>query len=110
MLEESCENLSSGAVKLPCCHVIYEELVKEPINAVKKIYQMHNWEFTTEYEKILQQYIDSNRAERAKIKEAKGGSVLHHYSPEEFGLTEQELCEGQFRQYIERFNIPISRN
>jgi hypothetical protein len=35
---------------MPCGHVIYENLVKDPIQTIKNIYDQFNWEYTKEYD------------------------------------------------------------
>ena len=39
--------------KLSCSHVIYNDLIKDPIDVIKNIYQQFQWDFTKEYENIL---------------------------------------------------------
>jgi len=34
---------------------------------------------------------------------------LHSYSPEEFGLTSEELSIGKFAEYCERYKVPMSK-
>jgi len=93
---------------LPCSNVVYNSLVHDPIGTVKSIYKEYGWEFTAEYEKILENYLEENRKDR--LKKAKGAAALHQYHPEEFGLTEEQLTTGKFSEYTTRFNVPMSRN
>lgn len=88
--------------------ISYNSLVKDPMGTVKSVYEQFGWEFTPEYEKVLQAYLDQNRAEREAMK--KKGGALHTYHPEEFGLTAQELCTGGFADYCTNYNIPMSKN
>ena len=58
----------------------------------------------------IQDYIAANKAERAELAKRKGGSDLHTYSPEEFSLTEEQLCTGGYKSYIDRYKLPMSKN
>jgi hypothetical protein len=63
----------------------------------------------------MQEYVVENRKAREKLKAdaaKKGfndGKTLHKYEPADFALTEEELTEGYYEQYIKDYNIPISR-
>ena len=92
-------------------HVIYNDLVADPKKAVKAIYSKFNWKYTEEYDKILDDYLAQNERERAAIKKNKSKSnVLHSYTPEEFGLSAEEMSSGTFREYVDKFNVPMSKN
>lgn len=92
---------------LPCSNIVYNNLVADPIGTVKSIYQEYGWTFTPQYEKILKDYLEENAKDRKK--KAKG-EVLHEYHPKEFGLTEDVLSTGKFKEYIDKYNVPMSRN
>lgn len=97
--------------KLDCSHVIYNDLIADPIKVVKSIYAQNKWEFTKEYEGILTDYISKNRKKREEVKAKKGKKEqLHFYSPEEYSLTSEQLSEGNFKEYINAFNLPLSKN
>jgi len=95
-------------------HIIYNNLVKDPIGTIKSIYAEHGWSFTAQYESILQDYLRKDKEKRELTKRTKlqgnDRSVLHHYTPEEFSLTYDELSEGKFAEYVETFHIPMSTN
>lgn len=139
---------------LDCAHVIYNELISDPVNVVRSIYKQFGWTFTAEvrivlmgsvyvvvdfihyspmfstchvhhppnpanvllrisqYEKIIKDYLAENLRQREELKAKKGGKaeVLHTYTAEEFSLTSQELCEGEFANYVKRYNVPMSTN
>ena len=42
----------------PRCMVMYTELIKDPIGTVKKLYKEVGYEFTAEYEELLEVYVD----------------------------------------------------
>jgi len=94
--------------KLPCANIVYNNLVADPVGTVRSIYKEYGWDFTAEYEKILNDYLEGNRKDR--VKRAKGNANLHHYHPEEFGLTEDNLTTGKFAEYITQYNVPMSRD
>ncbi len=97
--------------KLECSHVIYNDLVSNPIKVVKDIYAQFGWEFTTEYENIIKEYLAEDKKKRDDIKKAKGSKEqLHAYTAEEFGVQTQELMEGEFAAYVKKFNVPMSKN
>jgi hypothetical protein len=99
--------------KLPCADVIYNNLVADPLKAVKEIYLQFGWNFTAEYEARLKEYLRLDKIHRDEMKAKKmkqGGSNLHTYTPEEFGLTAEQLSTGGYADYIKRFNIPLSKN
>jgi hypothetical protein len=98
--------------KLPCSNVLYNELVKDPIQAVKNIYLQFGWNFTSEYEGILKTHLEDDQEKRAEVKRknAKNGTILHTYTPQEFGITEKELSSGGYADYIQKYKIPMSKN
>jgi len=99
--------------KLPCADVIYNELVKDPIQAVKNIYLQFGWNFTQEYEKILQQFMADDKQKRDALKakqQAQGNANMHTYTPEEFGITAKALSSGGYATYIDRYKVPMSTN
>lgn len=99
------------ATKLDCAHVTYNHLIERPVEVVKAIYQQFGWTFTAEYERIINDYLEENKRQREAVKAKKGKSApLHHYSAEEFSIATQELMEGDFAEYVQRFNVPMSTN
>ena len=100
---------SSGAA---AAHVTYEQLINNPIQVIRDIYEQYNWPFTAEYEQILKEFLaeDARKREETKQKRSANSDVLHSYSPEEFSLTADELSTGAFANYVQRFNIPMSKN
>jgi hypothetical protein len=88
---------------------VYEDLIKDPIQAIRKIYQTFNWPFTVEYEKILREFLEDDSKKRESQKKNRNADKLHSYTPEEFGLTAETLSSGLFKEYIDRYNIPMSR-
>ena len=96
--------------KLQCNHVIYEDLIKNPIEIIKSIYKQFQWNYTNEYNTILLNYLEDDRIKRNALKTQRQSEKLHTYYPEEFGLTEKMLSEGNYDTYVKKFNVPISKN
>jgi hypothetical protein len=95
---------------LACGHVVYNDLVKNPVETIKKIYKQMGWEFTDEYARIMDEYVAENNKKRSEVSKQSKGQALHHYSPESYGLTENELCTGHYAEYIQKFSVPMSKN
>jgi hypothetical protein len=93
--------------KLDCTHVSYANLIEDPINTIKTIYQHYNWEMTKEYENNLIQFIQNDINKRNNIKSKGNNEKLHSYTPEQYGLTTDELCKGKYEKYISEYNIPF---
>ena len=92
-------------------HVIYNDLIKDPKKVVKSIYSKFGWKYTEEYDKILDTYLAQNEVERAAIKKQRSKSdVLHSYTPEEYGLTADELSSGLYAEYVKKFSVAMSTN
>lgn len=87
----------------------YADMIKDPIGAVKKIYDQFGWEMSQEYKSILNRYIDENKRQRELMKKEKnnGGHALHHYDPETYGLSAEELSSGGFAEYVSNYNVPF---
>jgi len=93
---------------LDCADVIYNDLIKDPKKVIKNIYAQFKWIYSDEYDTILENYLAKNNEERAALKKQQGHS-LHTYTPEEFGLTAEELSTGKFDEYCKKFNVPMSK-
>ena len=76
----------------------YEELVRQPIEAVRSIYDHFGLELDAEAEAAM-------RRKLSHSPQAKWG--VHHYSLEEFGIDEARLRD-TLGWYYERFDIPHS--
>jgi hypothetical protein len=95
--------------KLDCAHVIFNDLVKDPISVVRSIYKQFNMEYTPEFESIMKAYLEKNNAERKILKakvEAMGKEFdVHHI--EDYGLTPADVTEPEgYAAYLKRFHFP----
>ena len=88
----------------PLAHVNYNRLIADPKAVVKAIYKQFGWQYTEEFEALMDEYIAEDTARRAAQRQQQQQAVMHSYSPEEFGLTEDELLHDPvFQQYNETF-------
>ncbi len=95
-----------------CAHVMFDNLVGNPIQTVKDVYKQFGWEVSARYEKILVDYLEENRKQREAFKAKAGRSdkaSMHDHKPENFGLTAQQLSEGLYGEYIREFKITTSK-
>jgi len=88
---ERAEKFFTTSKDTSCCNVKYLELIKNPIEVVKALYKQCDYEFTPEYEKILEEYIAKNKAEREATKKKTGGKTMHNYSLEEYGMSKSDV-------------------
>lgn len=92
-------------------NVIYDDLVKDPIGTIQGIYKHMGWTFTEEYLDLLKVYLLDNKQKREHVTSKQGhGDALHFYSPESYGLTEEQLTKGKYSEYCKMYNIPMSKN
>ena len=108
MLAETPTNME--ACKLDYANVMYHELVSDPLNTVKNLYQQFGWAFTEEYENILTQHLIKDSEKRKEVTKKRATKELHTYSPEEFHLTTEQLSTGVFGDYVAMYNLPMSKN
>lgn len=90
-------------------HVHYTDMMTDPIETIKKLYQELNFDFTDEYESILVEHISKDKEKRkaqSLMKGKKKGTKLHNYSLEEYGLEEEEVekCLGW---YSKKYKVQV---
>jgi hypothetical protein len=97
------------ATECDAADINYDELIKNPKSCVQAIYRQFGWEFSKEYETILDEFIASDLLKRQKLKEKAAASTsednLHEYKPESYGLTKEQLSSGVYEKYIKKFNL-----
>ncbi len=69
----------------------HEKLVQHPIKCVKKLYEHFGWELSEEAEKRMETFMEEHPYQK---------HGKHLYTPEQFGLNEEEIRE-KFKTYIE---------
>jgi hypothetical protein len=74
----------------------YEELMVDPVAAVRKIYDHFGIPFRDELGEAMRAWLANNAQDK---------HGRHHYALDDFGLTTERIYE-VFQPYIERFNIP----
>jgi hypothetical protein len=74
----------------------YQDVQKDPITQIRRIYEYAGMELTPEVEQTMIKWTkDHSRDKRP----------LHHYTLEEFGFTKESL-QRDFAEYRERFILP----
>lgn len=73
----------------------YKDLVQNPINTVKRIYDYFGYNYSKDMEKNLQRYIQKNRQHKHGV---------HRYSLEQFGLSTSQVSE-KFKDYCQYFSV-----
>lgn len=76
--------------------VQYQDVMRDPIAEIEKIYAHFNEPFTDQARQAMQRYMDNN---------PKGKLGKHSYSLQDYGLTAEKVRE-RFRDYCERYAIP----
>lgn len=77
--------------------VQYADMIRDPLATVRKIYDHFDEPYTPAAEAAMNAYMADN---------PQGKHGKHSYSLEEYGLT-KEGVRAHFRDYIERFEIPV---
>lgn len=76
-----------------CLDVWYQDVNRDPLGEARRIFDFLGLDFSAETEGRMRQWVvDNDRAKRP----------AHHYSAEQFGLSEDELAEA-FSDYRKRF-------
>ena len=89
-----------GKLNVDHCHVQYDDIVSDPVEAVKSIYKQFGYKYTEEYDTKLRNYIEENRKKRAQ--RMKGNKQLHSYSMADYGVTDAEI-DKRFSWYSEKY-------
>lgn len=97
-------------LQLDCAHVLYDDLVDEPINAVRKIYAQFDWKFTKEYEDKLKAFLVADAVKRANVKKSlrivgASGASIHKHCLEDFGLSLDDINTEAHNDYSKRFAL-----
>jgi hypothetical protein len=75
--------------------VYYDQLVADPVDTVRGIYDHYGLAWSGDYEEKLKGYVRDN---------PQGKHGKHNYSPEDFGLTDIAIAR-RFAEYSERFGL-----
>ena len=82
-----------------CCHVHYEEIVRDPAGAMQRIYAHFGEAVQPLHGRRIAAWI-TDRGQEAFGR--------HVYSAEDFGFTEDQLAE-RYAGYRARYGIPLER-
>lgn len=109
VLDKGIESLQTlGA---DCIHVKYDNLIADPIQTVKDIYNYYGWEFTVEYHDILKEFLRIDKKKRDGIRKkmsrttTTSASGLHQHNLEQFGITKESLTTGKYKKYIDQYQL-----
>jgi hypothetical protein len=80
--------------------VNFESIESDPLGTVERVYDFLRWPLTADARAAMQQFLDAN---------PKNKHGVHRYTLEQFGLSRAEES-ARFRQYCERFQIPVRTN
>jgi hypothetical protein len=75
----------------------YTDLMRDPIGEIKKLYEHFSEPFSAQAEEAMTAFMKNNRQDK---------HGRHTYSVEDYGLTREQVS-AHYRDYCERFNIPI---
>ena len=103
ILKEAPEQIQQTG--LSCANVVFDDLVKDPIKTVEKIYDQFGYTVSDEYRKIMEDYVKANAAKREKSS-ALGKGMGQWHTLEGFGVKEEDLRKGNYEEYVKAFNIP----
>ena len=78
-------------------NIIYEDLMKNPIGTVEKIYNFFNVPCSDEFKNNMAVYLEENQ---------QGKHGRREYSLEDYSLTSQQI-QKDFKEYISFFNVPV---
>ena len=77
--------------------VHHNELVRDPIGVLRKVYDFLSLTFTNETKAAVEEWQTANRL---------GAHGDHQYSPEQFGLSAEEI-RADYAFYIDRFGVEL---
>lgn len=82
------------------CDIQYDEIRRDPIRAVRRIYEFFGWPLSREAEQNMRALIAS---------QAKRASANHRYHLSQFGANAEDVLSA-FAQYCERFGLSQSNH
>jgi len=82
------------------CDIQYDEIRREPIGAVRRIYEHFGWTLSREAEQRMRLLLAS-QAERQ--------SANHRYDLSQFGFSAEEVLS-KFKTYCQRFDLGLPRS
>lgn len=110
-IEQAPRDIASSG--RPCAHVLFEQLIADPIQTVKDIYEQFHMEYTVTFDAAIKAYLVENSRQRAdllvKLSHHTPTKVLHDHKPEDFGLSTQSLSQGCFQEYITKYKITSAK-
>jgi len=77
------------------CHIQYPQLIADPVTAIEQIYQATGREVSDLFKRNIQYWIEKGEA---------SNHGKHHYSPEEYGLSNSNIRQ-HFSDYYQRYQV-----
>lgn len=109
-LTKAIQDLKDTGLKTS--HVIFNDLVDDPVATIKSVYKDLGLGYTQEFEANMRDYMVVNNAERAalKAKVEATGKIFDYQDPADYGLTLEGLnAMPGFKQYMDTFHFPSVR-
>lgn len=109
-VQEYCKHTLNTATKdilssgLECSHVVFSELIKDPVSMMRNIYKQFGWEFSSEYEANLIAYLKADEIKRKHQFEKAKSSVRKIHDPELFNLDKDVISE-ELSDYINLYGL-----
>lgn len=88
---EERDQLKAGRI----CDLHYHEIRRDPIEAVRRVYQHFDWPFSNDTETRMRDVLANQPREQ---------NGFHHYQPEQFGLDQDDVT-ARFAPYFNRFGL-----
>lgn len=91
--------------------VLFDNLVRDPVETVRRVYQQLHWDFSVEYENILRAHVAADKLKREADKSGRGRGGgkhgMYQHSPDRFGLEQFDFTEeeGVYGEYIKKYGL-----
>lgn len=105
-----CQPVIESIAPKRCAHVMYDDLIENPIDIVQQIYAHFGWKYTPQYEEKMKQYLAEDKAKRNAVKASfKDGNgqrkALNQHSLEEFGLKPSDMDTKVYNSYKQCYQL-----
>jgi len=103
MYERGDNFFESSISKTSTCrgaHVLYQDLIADPIGTIQFLYKDFGYEFSEEYKSNIENFLEEDSKKRNAMKGKK--KKLHQYSLEEYGLSDSDV-DDKFDWYMKKY-------
>lgn len=106
VLQQTPDDLTKFVRHENTANVLFDKLVQNPIEAVRDVYKQLRWNFTPEYNTILQHHVTADKLKREAKKKSDGGKHgMYQHTPDRFGLGEFDFTTGIYEDYIRKYGL-----